>query len=184
MAFINLVQDYIIKRIKIEGKRDRKIPAKFLEKDWITITDPNEFREIFSHPLHFYLEDFEDFFVAVHVSHPAFAKNEKYIKFKKMIIDNYEDEWYKIAYKEDFKGSDLEKMTIYEVIYLVKKHIKENVIVDLETMEIDFTPLISKSLKELEAMSRDQLREECRALGLSMAGKKEELLERLKQLIK
>jgi len=190
VKFINLVHDIFDFELFDKKGKPQRLPLKVRpetpgSEQWIRIESAEEAREFLPAPRWADANRLDELALFVHVSNSRFAHVNKYARIRDAVIEHYvnKDVWHRVLNKQDMKPSEAKKMGIFEIVYLVREILREEVEFDFNTGNIEYLPLILKSMKEYETYKVEELREECRTFKLSTIGSKKDLLNTLKKEI-
>lgn len=190
IKFINLVHDIFDFELFDKNGKPQKLPLKVRpetsgSEQWIRITNAEEAREFLPAPRWADANRLDELALFVHVSNSRFAHVNKYASIRDAVIEHYvnKDVWHKVLNKQDMKPSEAKDLGIFEVVYLVREILREEIEFDFNTGDIAYLPLQLKSIDEYESYKVEELREECRTFKLSTLGNKQDLLNTLKKEI-
>jgi len=159
----------------------RPIDKKYLTDAWIEITDIDSYKDMFPTYTHKICNYFEDWRVFVHKADPIFLTGSIYKELKQEIVAYFGLEVSAKAHKnkvhEDF-------MNLWELIDFVAEHLATDIVVDLDTLEIEYITLDKEVEIDYTEHSKTKLRDLCREKGLLQKGNKPQLIARLQEFNK
>jgi len=168
------------RKIDLEKGTKKRLPKMFSSKNWIEITDPEEFLKMWSNSERERAEHMDDYWHFIHVADPVFKVLPEYDEIRTTIYSHYGEKLELLLYKKGFNATAIKQANVYELIHIIKEEYNEKVIFNIGDTEIEIMSLSENDRKEeFEEMSRDGLRLECKSKGLSQAGSKKELIKRL-----
>lgn len=161
------------------GHPDRKIPEKYLTKEWIRITDASEFQEIFGSHVSEAARYMDYWFVAIHVTDPHFRTAQEFKEMKNDLFEKYSEEFKNLAFNEGYTKEKLDDLSVFEIAVILDKHY--DIELKIDPIHATYVAVKREILTEEEYNGYfvDQLKEECKFFGLAVGGNKKQLIDRL-----
>jgi len=161
------------------GKRDRRIPSKFLKPEWVRIEEEELFIKIFGHRVEEAARDIGDWLVVVHVTDPYFRQSGAFEALHKQLVKEFEKEFKDLMFNGGLNAEQLKHQSVYELAHTL--HMKYDIDVKIDPMKITYEAKkrAKLSVEEYESYFADQLKEECKFFKLAVSGTKQELIKRL-----
>lgn len=152
-----------------------KLDSMYKNDDWVRITDVDQYKRWFPPYTHAIVRRWEDWIVLVHKADKVFMEDPYFNDLKSEILDHY-DNLGALLYSRKRHEDD---MNVWDLVDFVYEEMREEITVDLETLELTYTELDKADQIDYNGLTRDKLRGLCKENGLPVSGNIETLKERL-----